>query len=95
MKEKREIFCILKEKTLKILEFLVLANFKRILASLRIHIQVAPAEIIERKGKFYNELILKVPRDAIVVRKTECVMIKQSVIVILVLKMLIHHLKIG
>ena len=65
-----------------------MANFKRILASLRIHIQVAPAEIIERKGKFYNELILKVPRDAIVVRKTECVMIKQSVIVILVLKML-------
>ena len=65
-----------------------MANFKRILASLRIHIQVAPAEIIERKGKSYNELILKVPRDAIVVRKTECVMIKQSVIVILVLKVM-------
>ena len=72
-----------------------MANFKRILASLRIHIQVAPAEIIERKGKFYNELILKVPRDAIVVRKTECVMIKQSVIVILVLKMLSSPFKNG
>ena len=36
----------------------------------------------------YNEFILKVPRDAIVVRQTECVIIKQSVIVILVLKML-------
>ena len=65
-----------------------MANFKRILASLRIHIQVAPAEIIERKGKFYHELILKVPRDAIVVLKKECIMIKQSVIVILLLKVI-------